>query len=205
MVLNDPINYVDVLGLKLTIVGDANFVNQIGAQIRAICSFVALGADGTVISMQGPPSSRETSSCCCLGKLIENSSDNKIQGPNRARRSPTHAVPNKFGDENPGADGKPGPGTPGTVYVDDGFIYETRDNPNAPWKPYSPASILANELCGHVLRFNEGTQVKPGPPKKPGEPPAHEVDAQDLENEINREHGWPESPTDQSDSRVRSR
>ncbi|MEM1212199.1 MAG: hypothetical protein AAGI68_07855 [Planctomycetota bacterium] len=190
---------LDPSGLTLRISGNrrvpaatnARFLNHVTDELKKICPDANVDAAGVVTVPPGD----NCDGCICLRELADNGFDNLISLP--ARPTPPRAVPRVRGNENPRPGGRPGPGTAGAVVYDPGSGFDERDqNAQGPIDPngHPPLIrtpqfiILAHELCGHVLYFNSGTQVAPGPPPFPGATPPHEVDAQIEENKIRAEN-----------------
>lgn len=197
---NSPILYADAFGLKLSIGDDDNYKKDVGVFIKKLCSKASVDGAGNVSVADGPYDKSEKEACCCLKELAGNSKNNKIEPP--APGVGPHAVPGKLGDEQlkplpPGEHGPlaPGPGTEGTVKFNPETKLQDREKKSDPWRDIPNEIGLGHELCGHVLRFNRGTQVPPGRPSKPGETPPHEKVPVEVEDKLREEKGIHKRPT----------
>jgi uncharacterized protein RhaS with RHS repeats len=177
MVRNNPVKYIDYLGLKLRLeylteaeapgVDNLLQINQDWAgkvirDIKQLCPSVGVASlqvhtTGTAIR------SDRNDGCCCLFNLIQNDHDNVIKPRLEGKHKAEPDTDQGYQQPGPGDGWSNGQGSAGTAYINPNLGYV--EGPRR--RPVPSYIVLAHELCGHVLSYNKGVHQR-GPRNEDG-------------------------------------
>jgi hypothetical protein len=199
MLGNDPVNWVDILGLKVLIKitpandpGAAQMRQDLVGYLKTICDRSSVNGD--VVSVPDDITGSATpKGCCCLQSLVKSGNTWTIEA--KKMTAENGDWPRTTPDTDDGMQrlgGRPGSGTGGSVETPvqgGGSVWQSYDK-NGKLQDAPNWRVLAHELCGHAFHMDKGTHDPRPQPKN--NRPGHDQ-AIDAENAVAGEHpGQPE-------------
>lgn len=190
---NDGVNWVDCLGLRLTVKGNEDYRKAIEAILKKLCDSATVDNNGKVTIGKDAGGDGDSEGCCCLKKLVENDFDNTIQnhgdavgGDDRSPVTSPDQPGNGVWDSEPYRDNKGTPGKPtSTNLLFDPTLIPEESWDGIKWQEIPKDVVIGHELCGHTMELNEGRGYTVVPSDSPF--PIHERNAVEQENKLRKE------------------
>lgn len=176
------------LGFHSRLWGGREFRMGVMKLLSEICALIEIDKDGNVSVLQGPAAGDQRVGCCCMEKVILNGFPNRIVQDHFLNFTAPLSANDGYLPQLPPEQGpaKPSSGSPATIHNNPRMV--PRDKVGDKMIPRPKFLILAHEICGHMLYFNNGAHR---PPIEGSDPLNQEIDALQSENSIRYEHGIP--------------